>query len=109
MKTLNAFAVCLRRSRWSGLAARFATCPPRFALLLDLRKTHNQSALFEMIFYALCKTYFLATGTACLPKRSQGGARRAGDMSIGRYAVPVAGLDTASVILSKCGYAKSEG
>ena len=32
----------------NGLAARFASCPPRFALLLDLRKTHSQPALFEL-------------------------------------------------------------
>ncbi len=81
----------LRHVRGSGLAARFASCPPRLALLLNLRKTRSQPALFEMVSYALSKTSFLATGMACLPKRSQGGARSAGDMSGGRYAVAVAG------------------
>ena len=65
------------RLRWSGLAARFASCPPRFALLLDLRKTHNQPALVELISVVLKNTLAIATGTACLPQRSQGGGPKA--------------------------------
>ena len=75
-----------------GLPARFATCPPRFALLLDLRKTRRQPALEA--FVKTGKTFNtntqVATGMACLPQRSQGGGRRPGDMSGGRRAVAVA-------------------
>ena len=74
----------------SGLAARFATCPPPFGFLLDLRKTHSQPALIEAVLQRRFKTYFPATGMVCLLQRSQGGARSAGDMSGSRYAVAVA-------------------
>ena len=80
-----------KRTFWNGLAARFASCPPRFALLLDLRKTHSQPALFELASIAWNKKLALATGMACLLQRSQGGARSAGDMSGSRCAVAVAG------------------
>ena len=33
----------------SGLAARFASCLPPFGLLLDLRKTHTQPALVDLV------------------------------------------------------------
>ena len=86
-----------KRTFWSGLAARFASCPPRFALLLDLRKTHSQSALFEMVSIAWNKKLDLATGMACLLQRSQGGARSVGDMSVGRCDVADAGLVVQSI------------
>ena len=79
-----------RRLLRSGLAARFATCPPRFALLLDLRKTHNQPALVDVVSSAP-KNAVLATVMACLPQRNKGGGRRPGDIRGGRYAVAVAG------------------
>ena len=47
--------------------------------------------LFQSVYWR--KKPCLATGMACLPKRSQGGGRRTGDMSVGRYAVVVAGSD----------------
>ena len=101
MKTLNAFDVSLCRLWRTGLAARFASCPPRFALLLDLRKTHNQPALFEMVSYALRKTSFLVPGMVCLLPRSQGGGQRPGDMSGSRYAVAVEGSAVHKVISSQ--------
>ena len=75
-----------------GLPTRFATCPPRFALLLDLRKTHRQPALEVLVMTGkgFNANPPVATGMACLPKRSQGGGRRPGDMSGGRCAVPIA-------------------
>ena len=76
-----------------GLAGRFAPCPPAFGLLLDLRKTPSQPALGAVFSLPLNKPTFAATGAVCLPQRSQGGARRAGDMSGGRYAVTVAGSE----------------
>ena len=84
---------------WSGLAARFASCPPRFALLLNLRKTHSQPALLSPVSYLQIKNHLLATDMVCLPKRSQGGARSAGDMSVGRRAVADAVLDAHSVLI----------
>ena len=75
----------------SGLPTRFASCPPRFALLLDLRKTRRQPTRLTDVPNLQFKTSFQATGMACLLQRSQGGARRAGDMSGGRCAVAVAG------------------
>ena len=71
-----AFDVSLRRMFQSGLVASFASCPS-LTLLLDLRKTHNQPTLFKVVTFALRKTFFLATGMACLPKRSQGGEPKA--------------------------------
>ena len=75
-----------------GLSTRFATCPPRFALLLDLRKTRRQPTL--QAFVKTGKTFNtntqVATGMAGLPQRSQGGGRRPEDMSGGRRAVSVA-------------------
>ena len=80
------------RTLWgSGLAARFASCPPRFALLLDLRKTRNQPTLVDVVSGAQNNTPSAATGMACLLQRSQGGGRRPGDMSGSRYAVAFAG------------------
>ena len=89
MKTLNAFDGCLRVS---GLAARFASCPPRFALLLDLRKTRSQPALLATVydFKIKLKTFCAATGMACLPQRNQGGAQSAGDIRGGRCAMAIA-------------------
>ena len=89
-----ALDVSLHRVRWSGLAVRFDSCPPRFALVLDLRKSHNQPALDGMVSQALSETSFLVTGMACLPQRSQGRGRRTGDIKVGRHAVAVAGLET---------------
>ena len=73
------------------LPARFASCPPAFGLRLDLRKARRQPALPVSGLLGLYKTPFAAMGMVCLPQRSNGGARRAGDMSGGGYAVPVAG------------------
>ena len=75
-----------------GLPTRFATCPPRFALLLDLRKTRQQPSLGTVALPLKTPNTnpLLATGVAYLPQRSQGGAQRAGDMSGGRCAVSVA-------------------
>ena len=88
---VSAFDVSLRRMFPCGLVVRFASCPP-LTLLLDLRKTHNQPTLFEVVSFALRKTSFLATGMVGLSQRNQGGARRAGDIREGRYAVADAGL-----------------
>ena len=43
----------------------------------------------------------VATGMACLPKRSQGGARRAGDMSEGRCAVAVADSESSCSLIKQ--------
>ena len=98
-----ALDVSWRLMCWSGLAVRFASCPPRFALLLDLRKTHSQPALVELISVALKNTLAISTGTAFLPQRSQGGGRRTGDMSGGGYAVTVADLVKKFLSLLKFG------
>ena len=89
--------ILFTRTFWSGLAARFASCPPRFVLLLTLRKTHSQPALLSPVSYLQIKNHLLATDMVCLPKRSQGGARSAGDMSVGRRVLAVVGLDAHSV------------
>ena len=75
-----------------GLPTRFATCPPAFGLLLDLRKTHQQPALEVLVMTGkgFNANPPVATGMAGLPQRSQGGGRRPGDMSGGRRAVAVA-------------------
>ena len=67
-----------------------ATCPPRFALLLDLRRTPGQTALGSP-FTAFVKP-FPATGVACLPQRNQGGAQRAEDIRGRRYDLAVVDL-----------------
>ncbi len=72
----------------SGLPSHFASCPPPFGLLLDLRKAPSQTALGVGVFGKLCKTTFVALGVVCLPQRSQGGGQRPGDMSEGRYTAP---------------------
>ena len=43
------------------------------------------------------KSFFAAMSAVCLPQRSQGGDRRAGDMSGGGYAAPIAGSDICGV------------
>ena len=60
-----------------GLSTRFATCPPRFALLLDLRKTRWQPTLqlVTLVLKNLHANLWAATGMVCLPQRSQGGGR----------------------------------
>ena len=47
------------------------------------------------------KAFCLATGMACMPKRSQGGAQRAEDMSAGRCAVAAARLDARNAASSQ--------
>ena len=54
------------RSCWSGFPTRFATCPPRFALLLDLRKTRRQPTLMTDVLDFEFKTSFPAADMACL-------------------------------------------
>jgi hypothetical protein len=94
---MNSFA--LNRVGESGLPGHFASCPPAVGLLLYLRKAPGQPALEVAGSAGLRKTPFAATGAVCLPQRSKGGARRAGDMSEGGYTVPVAGSDTALMTL----------
>jgi hypothetical protein len=72
----------------SGLPSHFASCPPPFGLLLYLRKAPRQTALGVGVLRGLCTTTFVALGVVCLPQRSQGGGRRPGDMSGGRYTAP---------------------
>ena len=76
-----------------GLPTRFATCPPCFTLLLDLRKTRWQPALqlVTLVLKNLHANLWAATGIASLPQRSQGGGRRSEDMSGGGRAVAVVG------------------
>ena len=87
----------------SGLPTHLATCPPRFALRLDLRKTRQQPALGTVAWplKKLNTSPLLATGTACLPQRSQGGARRAGDMSGGGCAVSVADYQSSCSLIKQ--------
>ena len=96
---MNSKTMLFKCTFCNGPPTRFASCPLRFALLLDLRKTHNLPALVELISVALKNILAIATGMVCLPKRSQGGARSAGDMSVGRRAVADAGLDAHSVAI----------
>jgi hypothetical protein len=85
------FALC---ARWIGLPERFAPCPPHCALLLYLRKTLRQPNPGHRVFVRQSQPpSFAAAGTVCLPQRSQGGARRAGDMSGGGYTGAVAGTE----------------
>jgi hypothetical protein len=78
----------------SGLAARFATCPPRFALLLDLRKTHSQPAPLMVIFDFKIQMQNLLSSSGhgvSAAAKSRRSPKGAGDMSAGRYDVAVAG------------------
>jgi hypothetical protein len=78
----------------SVLPDRFAACPPAFGLLLYLRKALRQHAPEPASLARVCQTLLLAaTGAVRLPQRSQGGARRAEDMSGGRRTAPVASAD----------------
>ena len=79
----------------SGLPSHFASCPPPFGLLLYLRKAPRQTALGVGLLWGLCTTTFVALGVVCLPQRSQGGGRRPGDMSGGRYTAHKAERSTA--------------
>ena len=88
LKNFRAHRLC-----GSGLPTRFASCLPRFALLLDLRKTRRQPTLLTGVLNLQFKTSFLATGMACLPQRHLEGARRAGHSRGGRRAVAVAGSE----------------
>jgi hypothetical protein len=74
----------------SRLPSHFASCPPPFGLLLYLRKAPRQTALGVGVLRGPCTTTFVALGVVCLPQRSQGGGRRPGDMSGGRYTAPEA-------------------
>jgi hypothetical protein len=88
---INLFA--LNRLHWSGLPERFASCPPAFGLLLYLRKALRQPAPQAAVRARVRKLFFVATGTVRLSQRSQGGARRAEDMSAGRRTAPIASSD----------------
>ncbi len=90
-------AVNLHLCRWvggrSGLSGRFAACPPACGLLLYLRKTSRQPTpkrACVVPFESRTAGALVAMGVVCLPQRSKGGARRAGDMSGGGYAASVA-------------------
>ena len=64
---------------WSGLPECFALCPPRFALLLYLRKALRQTAPGQRVSVRLSQIpSFAAMGTVCLLQRSKGGACAAG-------------------------------
>ena len=82
----------LRRVGGSGLPARFATCPPRFALLLDLRKTRNQPALLTTVSDFKIQNLLSSNGHGVsAAAKSRRRAKGPGDMSGSRYAVAVAG------------------
>ena len=53
---------------WSGLPECFAPCPPRFALLLYLRKALTQTALRRLVFArpSLINTSQQQAGWVCL-------------------------------------------
>jgi hypothetical protein len=72
---------------------QFASCPPAFGLLLYLRKLHRHSmpVVVRLARLRSLTNFATAADTVCLPQRSKGGARSAGDMSGGRYAVADAG------------------
>src|SRR5450830_1877644 len=77
------------RTRRAGHFATFVS-PARklaaFGLLLDLTSRNTQPIWSRQVFgLPACKPTPQAEGLGCVPKRSQGGARRAGDMSGGTY------------------------
>jgi hypothetical protein len=53
-------------------------------------KTPDTPVLDMLGSEELRQTTFVALGVVCLPQRSQGGGRRPGDMSVGRYTAPMA-------------------
>src|SRR3990167_1416241 len=82
------------RTRRAGHFATFVSPArklPAFGLLLDLTSRNTQPIWSRQVFgLPACKPTPQAEGLGCVPKRSQGGARRAGDMSGGTYPIPAA-------------------
>ena len=91
-----------RRLCESVLDGHFAPCPPAFGLPLYLRKMPAQHAPGLAHLDGLLKPPIVAAEMVCLPQRSKGGARRAGDMSGGGYAMSVAGSDVTLRNQARC-------
>jgi len=80
-----------RASRSGLVCPEFLLRVPRpSASSFTSAKTPDTPVLDVMGSGGLCTPTFVALGVVCLPQRSQGGGRRPGDMSGGRYTAPKA-------------------
>jgi hypothetical protein len=85
------FASHTRASRSGLVCPEFLLRVPRpLASSFTSAKTPDTPVLDVLGSGGLCTTPFVVLGVVCLPQRSQGGGRRPGDMSGGRYTAPMA-------------------